>query len=164
MTTASLPNFNVLVGNCEPSVTAFLRVIMRQTCEGRAVPHFTVAGRLEELLNAAQLDRFDFCILIVNNIFVGTDWSKSRIERVIESIRILKADGRMPVLAISAYRDGPGFEQRVLEAGAFALLDYPPPVDRLRHAVLTCLDEKTQARMWGRRAAEGEATGSTGAE
>ena len=123
MTAVSFRNFSVLVGNNEPTVTAFLRVIIRQACEGRAVPHFTVAGRLEELLNAAQLDRFDFCILIVNNIFVGTDWSKKRIERVIESTRLLKPDGRMPVLAISAYRDGPGFEQRALEAGAFALLD-----------------------------------------
>ena len=142
MTAVSFRNFSVLAGNCEPSVSALLQVIIRQACEGRAVPHFTVAGRLEELLNAAQLDRFDFCILIVNNISVGNNWNKERIERVIESIRMLKADGRMPVLGISAYRDGPGFEQRVLEAGAFALLDYPPPVDRLRHAVLTCLEQK----------------------
>jgi CheY-like chemotaxis protein len=142
MTAVSLRNFSVLVGNSEPTVTAFLRVIIRQACEGRAVPCVTVADRLEELLNATQLDRFDLCILIVNNISVGNNWDKERIERVIESIRMLKADGRTPVLAISAYRDGPGFEQRVLEAGAVALLGYPPPVDRLRHAVLTCLAQE----------------------
>jgi len=142
MTTASLPNFNVLVGNSEPTVTAFLRVIIRQACEGRAVPCVTIADRLEELLISTQLDRFDLCILIVNNISVGNDWNKERIDHVIESIRMLKADGGMPVVAISAYRDGPGFEQRVLEAGAFALLDYPPAVDRLRHTVLTCLEQK----------------------
>jgi DNA-binding NtrC family response regulator len=142
MTAVSFRNFSVLAGNCEPSVSALLQVIIRQTCEGRAVPCVTIAGRLEELLNSTQLDRFDLCILIVNNISVGNNWNKERIERVIESIRMLKADGRMPVLAISAYRDGPGFEQRVLKAGAFALLDYPPPVDRLRHAVLTCLEQK----------------------
>jgi len=97
---------------------------------------------LEELLNATQLDRFDLCILIVNNIYVGNDWNKERIERVIESIRTLKADGRMPLLAISVYRDGPGFEQRVLEAGADGFLDYPPHIEELKHTVLACLDRE----------------------
>ena len=136
----ALRDFKVLIGNCEPSASALLQLFIKSACEGRAIPQFTVADRLEELLTLAESEAFDFCILMLENIQVGKGWSQDRIERVIESIRLLKTNTLMPVLAISPYRDGPGFEQRVLEAGADWFLDYLSPFEELERAVVTHLD------------------------
>jgi hypothetical protein len=67
----------ILLGNCEPSLTALFEAIL-----GRhpAHPDFTVATTLSQLLQHATRTQFDAAIVIVDNLPVPTNAPAERID------------------------------------------------------------------------------------
>jgi CheY-like chemotaxis protein len=127
----------ILLGNCEPSLTAFLQALL-----GRKSPHaeFTVASTVNQVLQHATRTQFDAAIIVIDNLAVPTNAPAERIDAVLDALSQLQVRGAMPVTALSVYCPNSEFIQRVRDAGADAFLLLPAEPYAIQGAVTAAFD------------------------
>jgi hypothetical protein len=137
-TRAAMPfRQRILLGNCEPSLTAFLQALL-----GRKSPHaeFTVATSLSQLVQHATRTQFDAAIIVIDNVTVPTNAPAERVDAVLDALSQLQIRGAMPVTAMSVYCPNSEFIQRVRDAGADAFLLLPAEPYAIQGAVTAAFD------------------------
>lgn len=64
----SAKGIRVLIGNCEPALTASMAIYIRRMIGDRAIVSFTETGYLNELTTFCKDKSYDLYILVLNNL------------------------------------------------------------------------------------------------
>jgi FixJ family two-component response regulator len=137
---------SVLIGDCEAAHAVAIQMLLREHFKDTSGVSFAVCDRLDGLLAQAANQRFDLCVLVLENLLTTDDASQNRVEAALAVIPLLKASSPMPVIAISAYCPDAEFSVRVREAGADEFLLLPLDRAAFLDAVSRCLGFSAHVR------------------
>ena len=150
-----MKTYNILIGNCEELLSAFIETLFREACGGRAKVECTRTGRVGEFIQLACEGDFDLVIQVPHNLFpeVSAPTPIGLIGESIRAIRAIKAQRPAPIITVLAVEERARYEPILLEAGADCVLELPFGGDELRDAVgrilrLPARQERAPGKPW----------------
>ena len=134
--------FTVLLGDQEPGITnGVLSCLAHVSRHGDEMVVVAIA-RPERLLEYAHNQKFDLCILVLNNIvFPIIPWS-ARKRNVLNLVGQLKRACLAPIIAVAGVREDVSLPEEAERAGARCFLWMPFTAAEFMEAVKKCLSEK----------------------
>ena len=122
-----MKTYNILIGNCEELLSAFIETLFQEACGGQAAVHCTRTARVEEFIQQACGREYDLVIQVPHNLFpaVSAPTPIGLIGESIRATRAIKARRPAPIIAIVAVEERGRYEPLLLEAGADCVLELP---------------------------------------
>ncbi len=132
-----MKTYNILIGNCEDLLSAFIEALFKEACGTEASVQYTRTGRVEEFIRQGCAADFDLVIQVPHNLFpeASAPTPIGLIGESIGAIRSIKARCRSPIISIVATQERERYEPLLLEAGADCVLELPFGGEELREAV-----------------------------
>jgi hypothetical protein len=132
-----MKTYNILIGNCEELLSAFIETLFQEACGGQAAVHCTRTGRVGDFVREACEGEFDLVIQVPHNLFpeVSAPTPIGLIGESLRAMRTIKARRPAPIIALVAAEERGRYEPILLEAGADCVLELPFGGEDLRAAV-----------------------------
>jgi hypothetical protein len=132
-----MKTYNILIGNCEELLSAFIETLFQEACGDHAAVQCTRTGRVGEFIQLACDQEFDLVIQVPHNLFpeVSAPTPIGLIGESIRATRAIKARRPAPIIAIVAVEERGRYEPLLLEAGADCVLELPFGGGELREAM-----------------------------
>jgi DNA-binding NarL/FixJ family response regulator len=140
----------VLIGNSQPALNEVILDTIAYSGNGQYEMVATSIERAEQLLEYAQSQEFDLCILILNNLSYSPEyhrpdgssdaqWEDEFTDMASEFVGQLKKTFTTPIIAMAGWPRDLVLWEKATRAGAANFFPLPFPVPEFVEAVKNCL-------------------------
>lgn len=131
----------VLLGNIDDGVSNAILHCTMHACRGEYIVTIS-SGRAQQVLEHAHRQKFDLCIVVLNNIIYPSVAGSDRRASALNLVTQLKQASLAPVIAFAGVTDDPSLPQAAVRAGADYFFWMPFDTPDFMEAVRDCLSTR----------------------